>query len=172
MGLFGSEQFDSLEDLLKHNLQDIYDAETRLINTLPKLRDKATSARLKQEFDHHVATSEAQRGRLEQVLEGLNFAAERETCPAMKGLIEEAGEMLNAKGDNDAIDAALIMSAQRITHYEIAAYGSARCQTAALGRENLADMLQKSLDEEKAFDGRLAELAVEVCNPKAAVARG
>ncbi|MEM6554069.1 MAG: DUF892 family protein [Planctomycetota bacterium] len=169
MGLFGSETFESLRDLFKHNLEDTYDAAIRLGQALPKMKEKATSAKLKLLFDEFAEQTEVQKLRLEQVFEAFGDKPERETCPAMKGLIQEGEEMLSATGDVDAIDAALIMSAQRIAHYKIAAYGSARCQAAALGRENVPAILQKSLDEVGALDGKLADLATSVCNPKAAV---
>ena len=169
MGLFGHEEFNRLDDLLKHNLDDIYDAETRMISALPKMSEKATSVQLKQAFDHHLEQTKGHKQRLEEVFTALGWEAERETCPAMKGLIKEAEEMLNATGDNDTIDAALIMSSQRIEHYEMAAYGAARCQASAIGRDDVAQMLQKTLDEEKAADAKLAEIATAVANPKAAV---
>jgi ferritin-like metal-binding protein YciE len=169
MGLFGHEEFNRLEDLLKHNLEDILDAENRLLNALPKMAEKATNVQLKQAFESHLEETKGQVERLKQVFASLNWEAERETCPAMKGLIKEGEEMLDAKGDNDTIDAALIMSAQRVEHYEMAAYGAARCQAAAIGRDDVAQMLQKTLDEEHEADAKLAKLAVEVCNRKAAV---
>ena len=169
MGLFGHEVFNSLEDLFKHNIEDIYDAETRLISALPKMADKATSAKLKQAFQDHLQETKVQKQRLEQVFEAMGWKPERETCPAMKGLIAEGEEMLNATGDPDAIDAALIMSSQRVEHYEIAAYGAAMHQAQALKNETAAELLSKTLEEEKAADHKLAGIAVEVSNPKAAL---
>ena len=169
MGLFGHETFNNLEDLFKHNIEDIYDAESRLINALPKMADKATSAKLKKAFTDHLQETKVQKQRLEQVFEAMGWKPERETCPAMKGLIAEGEEMLNATGDNDAIDAALIMSAQRVEHYEMAAYGAAKHQAKVLGNETAAELLQKTYNEEQAADSKLAEIAMEVSNPKAAV---
>ena len=169
MGLLGSTEFNTLEDLLKHQLEDIYDAEKRLTNALPKMRDKATNTKLKTAFGEHLEETKVQVKRLEQAFEKLGWEAKRETCPAMKGLIKEGEEMIDAKGDVDVIDAALIASAQRVEHYEIAAYGSARCQASAMGRDDIADLLQQTLDEEHSTDSKLADLATEVINPKAAV---
>ncbi|MEM8739733.1 MAG: ferritin-like domain-containing protein [Planctomycetota bacterium] len=170
MGLFGSETFNSLEDLFKHNLEDIYDAESRLIEALPKMAEKATAAHLKQAFESHREETKVQKARLEQVFEAFGWEPERETCPAMKGLIKEGEEMINADGDNDTIDAALIMSAQRVEHYEIAAYGAAVAHAKQLGRDNVAEILQKTLDEEYAADEKLNQIAVSKSNPNAAIA--
>lgn len=169
MGLFGSETFNSLEDLFKHNLEDIYDAESRLIESLPKMAEKATAAHLKKAFEDHLEETKVQKLRLEQVFEAFGWEPERETCPAMKGLIKEGQEMIDATGDNDAIDAALIMSAQRVEHYEIAAYGAAVAHAKTLGRDNVADILQKTLDEEYKADETLNQIATAKSNPSANV---
>ena len=170
MGLLGSETFESMRDLLEHHLQDLNDAETRLLDAFGDLKQKASEPRLAALFGEQKQQAAADRERIEAALAGLGLEAERETCPAMKGLIKEAQEMVDATGDDQVIDAALIQSAQRLLHYKIAGYGSVRCQLAAEGEDDLARLMQKSLDDAKSADERLAELATEVVNSRAAAA--
>ena len=170
MGLLGSEHFDSMRDLITHQLQDLYDAEARLISTYPKMIDKASDPQLKQQLTSDLEMAKVQRERLKGVMERYDINAERETCEAMKGLIKEAGGMLDAKGEPAVIDAALIMSAQRLLHYKLAGYGSARCQFAAEGRDDLAGLLDQTVDEVHASDKSFAELATSVINKHAAAA--
>ncbi len=167
MGLFTSTQFDTLECLLEDQLQDIYDAEQRLTKALPKMADAASDAQLKNAFQHHLTETEQQVKRLEQAFESLGKKAEAKTCEAMKGLITEGEEMVNAKGDDRVRDAALIAAAQRVEHYEIAAYGTVRQLARQLGHENVAQLLQQSLDEEGGADKKLTEIAEQSINRKA-----
>src|SRR5262245_23051307 len=126
MGIFTTEEFNSLEELLEHELKDLYDAEHRLVDTLPKLAEKASNAKLKQAFQLHLRETEKHVERLESIFDELGIEAEREKCDAMIGLIKEGGNVLDAEGETNVLDAALIAAAQRAEHYEIAAYGSAR----------------------------------------------
>ncbi len=169
MGIFHTETFNSLADLLKHELGDIYDAEHRIAEALPKMADRATSAKLKTAFKEHLAETKGQIARLEQCFKLLDWDAKRHTCPATKGLIQEGEEILDAKGDPDTIDAGLIMSGQRVEHYEIAAYGTARTHARRLGHEAVADLLQETLDEEYAADEKLGELAEHSINEEASI---
>ena len=169
MGIFHSETFNSLEDLLKHELGDLYDAEHRIHDALPKMVDRATCAKLKKALSEHQAETQQQVQRLEQCFKLLGWEAKRHTCPATKGLLEEGKEILDAKGDSDVIDAGLIMSAQRVEHYEISAYGTARTHARQLGRDDVAELLQQTLDEEYAADEKLGQLAESAVNAKAAV---
>ena len=168
MGLLSSEHFNTLEDLFVQQIEDLYDAEKRLTSALPKMADKATSPALKQAFQSHLKETEGQIRRLEQVFELLNKTPERETCAAMKGLIQEGSDVVDAKGDEDVIDAALIAAAQRVEHYEIAGYGTVRNLAKRLGHTEAADLLQQTLDEEGAADQKLTQIAEGQVNTAAA----
>ena len=170
MGLFSSTSFDSLDELYHEQLQDLYDAETRLTKAIPKMRDAAHSAQLKQAFDAHLAETEGQVKRLEQCFELFGKSASAKTCDAMKGLISEGDEMVNAKGDPDVKDAALIAAAQRVEHYEIAGYGTLRNLARRIGQTQAVGLLQQTLDEEGAQDKKLTGIAEGTVNPQAAAA--
>jgi ferritin-like metal-binding protein YciE len=167
MALFSSTEFNRLDDLLVNQLEDLYDAEVRLTDALPKMADAATSPQLAAAFREHLGQTQQQIRRLEQVFNTLGCAPERETCEAMKGLISEGEEMISAKGDDRVRDAALIAAAQRVEHYEIAGYGTARTLARQLGHENVAQMLQQTLDEEEHTDKKLTMLAEQWVNPQA-----
>lgn len=167
MGLFTSTEFDSLECLFIDQLQDIYDAEQRLTNALPKMAEAASDAQLRGAFRHHLTETRNQVERLEKVFEKLGKKAESKTCEAMKGLIAEGEEMINAKGDERVRDAALIAAAQRVEHYEIAAYGTVRNLAQRLGHDEIASLLQETLEEEGAADHKLTEIAEASVNPQA-----
>jgi ferritin-like metal-binding protein YciE len=171
MGLFNNTQFNNLDDLFLHQLEDLYDAERRLVGALPKMCDAATSTRLAKAFRDHQAETENHVKRLEHVFALLGKEPERETCPAMKGLIEEAETMINAKGDDTTRDAALVAAAQRVEHYEMAGYGTARALAQQIGRDDAADLLQQTLDEEKAADKLLTQIAEDGVNVAAARAK-
>jgi ferritin-like metal-binding protein YciE len=168
MGLFTSKEFNSLDDLFVEQLQDLYDAEHRLVNALPKMADAASSPQLKMAFQNHLAETKAQVTRLEDVFRKLGIDAERESCEAMKGLIKEGEEMVDAKGDAAVKDVALIAAAQRVEHYEMAGYGTARSIAQQLGRRDIASLLQQTLDEEGNADKKLTQIAESYANPQAA----
>jgi ferritin-like metal-binding protein YciE len=170
MGLFTSTKFDSLECLLVDQLQDIYDAEQRLTKALPQMADAASDTQLKNAFKQHLKETKQQVNRLERVFEIIGEDAKTKTCEAMKGLIAEGEEMVNAKGDEDVRDAALIAAAQRVEHYEMAAYGTVRNLARRLGHEEAAELLQETLDEEGAADKKLTQIADASVNRKAATA--
>jgi ferritin-like metal-binding protein YciE len=161
MGLFSNNTFNSLNDLLIEQLQDLYDAEHRLIEALPKMRDAATSSELKNAFDMHLEKTRGHVRRLENVFSQLGIASERQTCPAMKGLIKEGQEMIDAEGDPMVKDAALIAAAQRVEHYEMAGYGTVRSIARRLGLPEVADTLQMTLNEEGAADKKLTQISEE-----------
>jgi ferritin-like metal-binding protein YciE len=168
MGLFTSKEFDSLDQLFLDQLEDLYDAEKRLVDALPKMADAATSPQLKQAFQNHWEETKQQVRRLEQVFQEIGKSPERETCEAMKGLISEGEEMISAKGDPDVKDAALIAAGQRIEHYEMAGYGTARTFAQRLGLTNAAQLLQETLNEEGEADHKLTEIAEASVNVHAA----
>jgi len=168
MGLFSSSlALNSFDDLFVEQLQDLYDAEQRLVKALPQMADAAHSASLKSAFQEHLRQTQGQVNRLEQIFRGLGKSAQAKTCEAMKGLISEGSEVISAKGDPDVKDAALIAAAQRVEHYEIAGYGTARTFAQRLGRQDAARLLQETLDEEAATDKKLTALAEQSVNPKA-----
>ena len=167
MGFFVNVHLDSLEDLLLLEINDLYDAEQRLCEALPQMADAATSPALKQAFRSHFEQTKRQVSRLEQIFVDLGKPASRETCDAMKGLIKEGAEIIDAVGNPDVKDAALISAAQRVEHYEMAGYGSARTFAQHLGHSNVVRLLQMTLDEEKETDRQLTQLAEQRINIKA-----
>ena len=171
MGLFSSSMaLNSFDDLFLEQLQDLYDAEQRLVAALPKMAAAAKSSSLKSAFQEHARQTEEQVTRLEQVFKMMGQKAKSKTCQAMKGLIEEGDEVISASGDPDVKDAALIGAAQRVEHYEIAGYGTARTFAQRLGRHDAAQLLQETLDEEGATDKKLTQLAESSVNRQAAMA--
>lgn len=165
MGIFTSEKFESLQEVLEHELRDLFDAEHRILDALPKLADKASRPGLKQAFQDHLRETEKHVERLESIFEHLGVEADRETCDAMVGLIKEGSKVLDADGDRSVLDAALIAAAQRVEHYEIAAYGTARSFARQLGNKYAAELLGQTLGEEKAADAKLTEIAEASVNP-------
>ncbi len=170
MGLLGGTKFHSMEDLFVQQLEDIYDAEKRLTRALPKMADAAHAADLKHAFEDHLHQTETHVTRLEQVFNQLGKQPERETCEAMKGLIEEGKDMIDAEGDDAVCDAALIAAAQRVEHYEIAAYGTLRSFARAINRPEIGNVLQQTLDEEGEADKRLTQIAEDHINRRARAA--
>ncbi|MGO8753462.1 MAG: ferritin-like domain-containing protein [Thermoguttaceae bacterium] len=167
MGIFFKVQLNSLDDLLLLQLNDLYDAEKRLCDTLPDMAEAATSPELREVFRSDCEQSKRQVSRLEQIFIDLGRPSSRQTCDAMKGLIQEGSEIVSAVGNPDVKDAALIAAAQRVEHYEIAGYGSARAFAQHLGHTNVARLLQSTLEEERETDQRLTQLAEERINVQA-----
>ena|ERR1043165_6856924 len=170
MGLFSSTTLDSFETLFLDQLQDLYDAEQRLTKALPKMAAAAHSTGLRSAFEQHLRETQNQVTRLERVFKIMGKSAQSKTCAAMKGLIKEGDEAISAKGDPNVKDAALIAAAQRVEHYEIAGYGTAKAFAKRLGRQDAAQILQESLSEEQAADSKLNQLAEQSVNPQAAMA--
>lgn len=162
-----SHRFETLEELFVHQLEDMYDAEQRLTKALPKMVEAAHSPQLKQAFDHHLRETENHVSRLNQIFKSIGKEPKRETCPAMKGLIQEGEEMISAKGDDAVRDAALIAAAQRVEHYEIAGYGTLRTFAEQLGKREAADLLDQTLKEEGNADKKLTEIATSGVNQQA-----
>jgi ferritin-like metal-binding protein YciE len=167
MKLFTSTEFNSFQDLFVDQLEDLYDAEQRLTQALPKMADAANSTQLKQSFRQHLTETQGHVSRLETVFRQLGIDPKRETSQAMKGLISEGEEIVDAKGDPAIKDAALIAAAQRVEHYEISGYGTARSFALRLGRTEAANLLQQTLEEEKAADQKLNQIAETSVNVKA-----
>lgn len=168
MKLFNTMEFNSLDDLYVEQLQDLYDAELRIINALPKMADAASSVDLKRAFEEHLRQTEEHASRLETIFRQMGKEPQRETCEAMQGLIAEGEEMISARGNPDVRDAALVAAAQRVEHYEIAGYGTARTFADRLGHREASSLLQQTLEEEKQTDQRLTRIAEENVNLRAA----
>lgn len=161
-------KLENLQDLLLDELEDIYDAEQQLVEALPKMAKSATSPELKQSFESHLNETEGHVKRIEDVFKLFGEEPERKTCKAMKGLIAEGAEVIKEDAEPEVKDAALIAAAQRVEHYEIAAYGSARTYAEELGKSQAVELLDETLKEEKHADTKLTKLAVQVVNLKAA----
>ena len=160
-------KLNDLRDLYLEQLQDLYSAETQLVKALPKMAKAASNSELKQAFQSHLAETERQVQRLDQIFQGLGEKPGGHTCKAMEGLIKEGDEMLKMKGDPAAIDAGLIAAAQRVEHYEIAGYGCVRTYANQLGEQRGAKLLQQTLDEEGNADKLLTRIAEQVINIEA-----
>jgi len=170
MSWFTSTQLDSLDDLFLDQLQDLYDAEQRLVQALPKMAAAAHQTSLKDAFQQHLRETQNHVNRLEQVFQTLGQTPKSKTCAAMKGLVTEGQEAIDAHGDPEVKDAALIAAAQRVEHYEIAAYGTARTFAKRLGKQGAVRLLEETLGEEKATDQKLTQLAEAGINQQAAMA--
>lgn len=167
MALFGTE-FKSFEDLFEGQIKDLYDAEHRITEALPKMADAANSAELKQAFLTHLRETEGQIDRLDQIFGQLGTTPERKTCLAIKGLLAEGDEMIKATAPPDIKDAALIAAAQRVEHYEMSGYGTARAFAERLGHTQAATLLQTTLNEERGADTKLTAIAEQGVNIRAA----
>jgi ferritin-like metal-binding protein YciE len=157
-----------MNDLFLHQLQDIYYTENQLVKALPKMAEKATDKQLKQGFLTHLDETKTHVQRLEQVFQMLGAEPKALDCPAIDGIIEEAEEVAGEVADKQVLDAALINAAQAAEHYEIARYGSLVAWAKQLGRNDIASVLQKTLEEEKATDKKLTSLAESKINLRAA----
>jgi len=160
----------TMNDLLVTGLRDIYSAEQQLLKALPKMASSASSASLAEALSSHIAQTEEHVTRLEGIFEDLGGNPRGKRCAGMRGLIAESEEVIGENGDPSVIDAALIAAAQRVEHYGIAAYGSARTLAALLGRTDIAAVLRQSLLEEEAADVRLTQIALREVNDRARAA--
>ena len=165
---FTTLKLDSLRDLLVEELRDLYSAETQLLDALPKMEQAASSNELKSAFSHHLEQTREHVSRLERVFQQLGENPSGETCEAMKGLIKEGEILVKAKGDPDVQDAGLIGAAQRVEHYEIAGYGTARSLARRLGQGQMVETLQQTLNEEAEADKKLTSIAESNVNVAAA----
>ena len=157
-------EMDSLRDLYVEELKDVLSAEKQLIKALPKMAKAATHAELRSAFEDHLAVTEEQVRRLETIFDDLGKPARGRKCLGMEGLIAEGKEMMQEDIEAEVLDAALISSAQRVEHYEIAAYGTLRTYARTLGLDNHAQLLQQSLDEEGEADKLLTQIAESTVN--------
>jgi len=165
---------DTLQSLLLDELRDLYNAENQLLKALPKMAKAATAPELKAAFTEHLEVTRGQIERLDTIFATLGASPKGKKCKAMEGLIAEAKELLEEKGDAEpsVFDAALIASGQRVEHYEMAGYGCVRTFANLLGFTDAAALLQETLDEEGEADKKLTELAETVINVDALEAEG
>ena len=162
-------QNSSLKELYVEELRDIYDAENQLVKALPEMAKASTSEELRSGFEEHLEQTKEHVRRVEQVLNELGEKAKGKKCKGMQGLVAEGKEIIEEDFEDDVRDAALISAAQRLEHYEIAAYGTVRTYAEILGEQNAVSLLEKTLQEEKETDEKLTELS-ESINVEAAQA--
>jgi ferritin-like metal-binding protein YciE len=160
-------KFPSLDELFLHELKDLYDAEHQLTQALPKMAEAANDPELKDAFERHLQETTAQVARLEEVFAECGETPEREDCAGMKGLIKEGEKMMKAEAEPSVMDAALIAAAQRVEHYEIAAYGTLIAWADEAGFSSALELLEQSLEEEKAADRKLSAIATSGVNAEA-----
>jgi ferritin-like metal-binding protein YciE len=150
---------NTLRELYISELQDLYDAENQLIEALPKMAEASNSPQLRAGFEAHLQQTQGHAERLERIFASLGEEAKRKKCKAMKGLVAEGGEMIDEDFEGAVKDAGLIGAAQRVEHYEIAAYGTVRTFAEILGDREGVSLLGQTLEEEKETDEKLSELA-------------
>jgi ferritin-like metal-binding protein YciE len=167
LGLF-TKDIKTMDDLFLHVVQDIYYAEQQIKKALPDMIAKATNRELTAALKNHLAETEKQVSRLEQVFELLGQKAKAASCPAIDGIIKEANEIAGEVSDKKVLDAALIAAAQAVEHYEITRYGTLIAWAEELGNEAVAKLLTTTLKEEKAADKKLSGIAEKKVNLKAA----
>ncbi|MEO8665870.1 MAG: ferritin-like domain-containing protein [Ignavibacteria bacterium] len=156
----------TLEDFLIDELKDLYSAEKQLIKALPKMAKAATSEELKQAFTDHLAETENHVARLEKISKIIGKGLSGKKCVAMEGLVKEGKELMEEDATPEVMDVALICAAQKVEHYEIGSYGCTVTYARLLGMEKVEDLLGETLEEEKAADEKLTDIAAEL-NPEA-----
>jgi ferritin-like metal-binding protein YciE len=155
-----------LKELFLDELKDLYSAESQLVKALPKMAKTASSEPLQEAFNDHLEQTRGHVNRLEQISEKMGVKLSGKKCKAMEGLIKEGKEIIDSEGDDNIIDLALIAAAQRVEHYEISAYGSARALAEQLGDSSAVQLLQETLDEESAADEKLTNIAQKDLYPR------
>jgi ferritin-like metal-binding protein YciE len=162
-----AEETNPLNELLQEELRDLYSAETQIVKALPKMAKAASSPELRRAFERHLEETKRQVERLDQIGEELEVKMTGKKCKGMEGLLAEGRELMEEDLEEDALDAGLIGAAQKVEHYEIAAYGTARTHAEMLGYRRIAKLLQQTLNEEGATDKKLTQLAESVVNYEA-----
>ena len=158
---------NDLHELFLDELADVYSAEQQLTKALPKMAKAAESDELREAFEMHLQQTEEHVSRLEELAEGLGEKLKRKTCAAMKGLVEEAQELMKEQKGTSALDAALIAAAQKVEHYEMASYGTLSAWAEQMGHSDAVRLLQETLEEEKTADENLTNIAESLANEKA-----
>jgi len=167
MGLF-SKDIKSMDDLFVHMLRDIYYAEKQIVKALPEMIEKASEPKLKQGFETHQRETENHVTRLERVFELIGQKAQGVDCPAIDGIIEEANEVAGEVEKKAVLDAALIAAAQAVEHYEMTRYGTLIAWANELGHGDVVALLRQTLEEERATDQKLTQMAENQVNLRAA----
>ena len=155
-------QLNTLKDLFVDQIKDLKDAENQLTKALPKMAKAASSPQLKSAFEQHLEQTQMHLQRVEQILEEVTGNTRGKKCRAMEGLIEEGSELMKEKADPEVMDAGLIAAAQKVEHYEIASYGTARTYAQLLGENRIAQSLQQILDQEGQADKKLTQIAESI----------
>jgi ferritin-like metal-binding protein YciE len=155
-------KIDSLNTLLQEELKDIYDFEKRLVKAIPKMARAASSEELRSALADHLEVTRNQVQRVEHIFQLLGTAAKAKACAGMKGIIEEGEETLQLEAETSLLDTAIIGAAQRVEHYEMAAYAAAHAMAEQLGNQEIADLLQETLEEERDADDKLTEIAEQL----------
>lgn len=161
-------KLETLQDLFVHELKDLYSAENQLVKALPKMVKAATNEELRAGFEEHLEQTRNHVARLEQIASSVDCKLSGHRCKAMEGLIEEGSELISEDAEDAVRDAGLIGAAQRVEHYEIAGYGTARALAERLGFNEAVELLTQTLEEEKATDEKLTDLAESTINAEAA----
>ncbi|MDQ1408745.1 MAG: hypothetical protein QOJ41_480 [Acidobacteriaceae bacterium] len=155
-------EHQALKELYIDELKDIYNAENQLVKALPKMAKAANSEDLRTGFEEHLQQTRGHVQRLEQIFKELGEKPSGKKCKGMEGLVAEGQEMMGEDFEDDLMDAALISAAQRVEHYEIAAYGTVRTYAELLGEDTAAQLLEQTLEEEKETDQKLTDMASEI----------
>jgi ferritin-like metal-binding protein YciE len=155
-------KMESLHELFVEELKDLYSAENQILKALPKMAKAASSKDLKKGFEEHLQQTKGHVERLEKIFKELDESPKGKKCKGMEGLITEGKELMEEDAEPEALDAGLIAAAQHVEHYEIAGYGCVRTYAQLLGRDRIAQLLQKTLDEEKQTDAKLTSLAAVI----------
>jgi ferritin-like metal-binding protein YciE len=164
-------KINSLRQLYIEQLRDLYDAENQLVKALPKMAENSNSDELREGFEEHLEQTRGHVERLEQIFEGLGEKPKGEKCKGMEGLVKEGSEILDEDMEEETKDAAIIGAAQKVEHYDISGYGTARTYANLLGEREAAELLEQTLEEEKETDAKLTELAEDI-NVQAAEGEG
>ena len=155
-------QKDSLRQLYVNELKDLYNAETQLVKALPKMAKASSNAELRQGFEEHLRQTSEHVSRLEQIFDMLGEKATGKKCLGMEGLVKEGAETMSEDYEGAVMDAAIVGAAQRVEHYEIAAYGTARAFAEQLGENEHVSLLEETLEEEKLTDEKLTQLSEQI----------
>jgi ferritin-like metal-binding protein YciE len=161
-----AEDMNPIEEMLADQLKDLFSAENQIIKALPKMAKNATNEQLRVAFERHLEETRNHVARLEQIAEEMGITLRGKKCKGMEGLLEEGKEVMS-EFEDEVLDAAMIGAAQKVEHYEIAAYGTARTHAQMLGMTKAARLLQQTLDEEGRTDKKLTDLAERVVNMEA-----
>ena len=156
---------DSVQSVLAEQIKDLYNAENQLVKALPQIAKAAATPALRLAINAHLEETRGHVERLEKIAEILEMKPGGRTCKGMEGLLAEGKEVLEEEGQDAACDAAIIAAAQRVEHYEIAGYGTARAFAERLGQQEIVDLLSATLEEEKAADRKLTEISIEEVLP-------